>query len=270
MTSPYDNSDWESADYSWLSIIRRVLPFLLYMLLVIGGLAAVYLFFSPVDGNAEVVAAVRASGLSAPFFKAVPPKPVIQRMAQSPPPLRIGIISGHRGNDPGAVCEDNLTEAEVNNIIAQKVVADLQGYGIRAVLMDEFDEKLYGFSGTALVSIHADSCDYFNDEATGYKIAGSYVTDSTKLSSCMEEAYGASTQLPYHANTITPHMTDYHAFREIAVGTPAIIIETGFMNLDRELLTERSDIPANAITEGILCYINVVRSGVTNLQNNAS
>ena len=222
-------------------------------------MVAVYLYFSPAGGNAEVVAAVRSNGLSAPFYKPAPARPVSQRLVQSPPPIRIGIISGHRGSDAGAVCEDGLTEAEVNLNIAQLVASDLQTRGFRTELLNEFDDRLYGYSGTALISIHADSCNYFNEEATGYKVAGSYITDSTLLVDCIEDAYGEATQLPYHANTITPHMTDYHAFREISAGTPALIIETGFMNLDRELLTTNADVPANAILDGILCYIEAIR-----------
>jgi N-acetylmuramoyl-L-alanine amidase len=75
----------------------------------------------------------------------------------------------------------------------------------------------------------------------------------------MEESYRTGTNLPYHAQTLTHDMTDYHAFREIVYGTPALIIETGFMNLDRELLTTYADVPARAITEGILCYIGTLR-----------
>lgn len=270
MNSHYDNDDWESPDASWLVAFGSVIPFLLFLILGIGGLAAVYLFFSPADGQAEVVAAVRSAGLSAPFYKAVPPKPVTQRMVQSPAPLRIAIISGHRASDSGAVCEDGLTEAEVNYNISQQVVSALQGYGIRTELLNEFDDKLYGFSGTALISIHADSCEYYHDDATGYKIAGSYMTDSTLLLDCMNKAYGEGTQLPFHANTMTVDMTDYHAFQEIGIGTPAVILETGFMNLDRELLTTDSATPAGAITEGILCYINAVRGDITNALTSTS
>jgi N-acetylmuramoyl-L-alanine amidase len=270
MNSRYDNNGWESADVSWLSTIRRVFPFMLFLILVAGGLAAVYIFFSPADGQAQAVSAVRSNGLSAPILKPVPAKPVLQRMAQSPAPLRIAIISGHRNSDSGAVCDDGLTEADVNYNIARTVTESLGNYGIRALLMDEFDERLYNFSGTALISIHADSCEYYGDEATGYKIAGSYMTDSTVLSDCMNTAYGEITQLPFHANTVTPDMADYHAFREIGIGTPAIIIETGFMNLDRDLLTKGTEIPSRAITEGILCYINAIRGKVTDSLSDSS
>jgi N-acetylmuramoyl-L-alanine amidase len=115
---------------------------------------------------------------------------------------------------------------------------------------------LQNYQATALVSIHADSCTYYNELATGFKIAGSSYTDSQALSICVEQAYREATEMPYHANTITEHMTDYHAFREIGVGTPAIIVETGFMNLDREILTTNSHIPAMGISNGILCFLN--------------
>lgn len=256
MNSPYDESAWESSNGSWFTFLRHALPFVLFLVLAAAGMYGVYMFFSPSGDDADVVAAMRSGGLSAPFIKAVPAKPVSQRMAQSPGPLRIGIISGHQGSDSGAVCDDGLTEAEVNLNISEKVVANLRLRGIRTVILQEFDEQLNGYSGTMLVSIHSDSCEYYNDDATGFKIAGSMFTDSSALVSCMENAYATATQLPYSAYTLTADMTDYHAFREISFGTPAIIIETGFMNLDRELLTTNADIPANAITDGILCYLN--------------
>jgi N-acetylmuramoyl-L-alanine amidase len=135
------------------------------------------------------------------------------------------------------------------------VVEQLRQEGIRADTMAEFDPRIQNYSGTALVSIHADSCDYVNDLATGFKISGSAFTDSSTLSTCIEQAYQAATHLPFHANTITADMTDYHAFREIAPGVPAIIIETGFMNLDRDLLTTQAELPAAGIANGILCFL---------------
>jgi N-acetylmuramoyl-L-alanine amidase len=167
----------------------------------------------------------------------------------------VGIIAGHKDNDSGAVCDDGLTEASINATIANQVASNLQAQGIVTEILGEFDPLLHGYFATALISIHADSCTYFNDLATGFKIAGSSYTDSQALSICVEQAYSDSTQLPYHSNTITEHMTDYHAFREISPGTPAIIVETGFMNQDRNLLTTEVDRPATVITNGILCFL---------------
>lgn len=228
----------------------------MFLLLAFVGMGIVYWFFSPPEATAEMIAATSRSSLSAPFYKPVPAKPVLQRLAQSPGPIRIGLIAGHKGSDSGAVCDDGLTEVEVNLNIAEKVAGALLAEGIHADIMDEFDPRLSNYGGTAVVSIHADSCIYFNDLATGYKVAASSRTDSTQLQSCIEAAYAQATQLPYHANTITPHMTDYHAFRTLPDGVPAIIIETGFMNLDRALLTSNADIPAAGILSGIQCYLD--------------
>jgi len=259
MNSPYDDNVEGISNYPWLVFLGRILPFVLFVILAVGGMWIVTMLFNPTGGDAEVVAAVRSGGLSAPFFKDLPAKPVSQRLAQSPGPMRIGIISGHYGSDSGAVCDDGLAEVDVNMKIAEMVVANLRLRGIRAILLEEFDGRLNGFSGTALLSIHADSCQYINDGATGFKIADSMYSDSTLLMSCVEETYRTATQLPYHAQTLTYDMIDYHAFREISSATPAIIIETGFMFMDRELLTTNADIPANAITDGILCYLNATR-----------
>lgn len=247
-----------------MRFIRRNLSLLAFLAISAAAMLGAYFYFSPASGVAEVVAAGSAAGaLSAPFAKPVPPRPVLQRLAQSPGPIRIGIISGHKGNDSGAVCADGLTEAEVTENIAVRVVSALQTQGIAVDLLAEFDSRLDGYIGTGLVSIHADSCDYINDLATGFKVAGSGRTDSSQLSICVEDAYRQATQMSYHANTITPHMTDYHAFRQIAAGVPGIIIEVGFMNLDRPLLEGQPDLLAGAITDGIWCYIDQIRGGVS-------
>lgn len=259
MNSPYDDNSWESSNNSWFPFLGRIFPFVLFLILAVAGMWAIFMLFSPTGGEADVIAAVKSTGLSAPFLKTVPAKPVSQRFVQSSGPMRIGIISGHKEYDPGAVCDDGLTEAEVNLDIADMVVANLRLRGIRTDLLDEYDIRLNGYNGTALVSIHADSCEYFNDGATGFKIAASTFTDSSLLYTCIEESYRTATHLPFHATTLTQDMADYHAFREVAFGTPAVIIETGFMNLDRELLTTYADVPAKAISEGILCYIDATR-----------
>lgn len=219
-------------------------------------MTAVYWYFNPGGGDTEAITAVvSGTQLSAPLVKNVPQKPVAQRLAQSPGPRRIGIIAGHKGFDSGAVCADGLTEAAINADLANKLMANLQARGVRAEILDEFDARLTGYSATALISIHADSCQYVNDLATGFKISGSSFTDSTQLSICMEQAYSAATQLDYHANTITADMANYHAFREIALGTPAIIIEVGFMYLDRDLLTNNTDPVVTGLINGVTCFL---------------
>lgn len=262
MQAPFGET--QAADRPVLRFLGRNLALLAFLAMSTAAMLAVYFYFSPTSGAAEVVAAGGLEGaLTAPFAKPVPPKPVLQRLAQSPGPIRIGIITGHKGNDAGAVCEDGLTEAMVNEAVAVRVIAGLQTHGIATDLLEEFDPRLDGYFATALVSIHADSCDYINDLATGFKIAGSGYTDSSHLSICVESHYRDATGMNYHANTVTPDMADYHAFRKIAPGVPGIIIEVGFMNIDREILTTKPDLLADALTQGILCYVDEIRTGVT-------
>jgi len=193
MRAAYDDED--PIDRPVMRFIRRNLALLVFLALSSAAMLAAYFYFSPVSGVAEVVAAgSSAETLSAKFVKPVPARPVVGRVAQSPGPVRIGIIAGHKGNDSGAVCADGLTEAEVVENIAVRVVSALQTRGIAVDLLTEFDPRLDGYVGTALVSIHADSCDYFNEQATGFKVAGSGYTDSSALSICAEDAYRQATQ----------------------------------------------------------------------------
>lgn len=252
----------EQADRPVRRFISRNLSLLAFLGLSAAVMFAAYTYFSPTSGVAEVVAAGDLTGaLTAPLVKPVPVKPVRQRLQQSPGPVRIGIIIGHKNHDSGAVCEDGLTEFEVNENVAARLYAALQTRGVPADLLEEFDPRLKGYVATALISLHADSCDYINELATGFKIAGSGLTDSSALSICVQDAYARATNLTYHANTLTPDMADYHAFREIAPGVPGIIIELGFMNLDRQLLTTQPDLLAQALADGIMCYVDQVRGG---------
>ncbi|MEN4010720.1 MAG: N-acetylmuramoyl-L-alanine amidase [Chloroflexota bacterium] len=176
----------------------------------------------------------------------------------SPRP-RIGIVAGHWGNDPGAVCPDGLTEVAVNLEIATRVQQQLLAEGFEVDLLEEFDERLNQYRALALVSIHNDSCNFINDEATGYKVAAAaasaYPEKAQRLSGCLIDRYGKATNMKFHINSITPDMVHYHTFSEIHTDTTAAIIETGFLNLDRRILTEQPDLVARGITDGILCYV---------------
>ena len=178
-----------------------------------------------------------------------------------PRPL-IGIVVGHwddNTKDPGAVCPDGLTEFEVNQSIATRVEQELVDEGYDVDLLREFDAKLKGYQSLALVSIHADSCEFINDEATGFKVAAAlsnqYPERASRLTACIRDRYEKATNLKFHANTITNDMSSYHAFDEIDNNTNAVIIEVGFLNLDRQILTKDQDQVAKGIVDGILCYI---------------
>jgi N-acetylmuramoyl-L-alanine amidase len=183
----------------------------------------------------------------------------------SQPQLRIGIVAGHSGNDSGAVCYDGngnvtLTEADVNLKIAALVQQHLTQKGYQVDLLREFDSRLNGYRALAIVSIHNDSCEYINDEATGFKVAAALNTydmnRANRLTACLVNRYQHVTNMTYHAGSITGDMREYHAFREIDSNTVAAIIETGFLNLDREILTKQTDLVAEGVVEGILCFAN--------------
>ena len=81
------------------------------------------------------------------------------------PVNKIGIVVGHRGNDSGAVCASGLTELEVNSTIASFVQKKLTELGYEVELLDEFDPRLVGYQAGLLLSIHADSCEYYSDSS---------------------------------------------------------------------------------------------------------
>jgi N-acetylmuramoyl-L-alanine amidase len=180
------------------------------------------------------------------------------------PQLRIGIVAGHNGNDSGAVCTDDdgqvtLTEADVNLDIAMLVRDSLVAQGFQVDLLNEFDTRLNGYRAVALVSIHNDSCEYVNDQATGFKVAASLdtrdVNRAQRLTACLTDRYQRITGLAFHAGSITGDMREYHAFSEIDPNTITAIIETGFLNLDRAILTKETDRVAEGVIQGILCFV---------------
>jgi len=170
-------------------------------------------------------------------------------------------VAGHWEHDSGAVCDDGLQEVDINLDVAQQVVAMLSQSGFAAEILAEFSPQLSGYQGAALISIHSDSCSV--PEATGFKVAhvsASVVPEAEdRLVACLSERYSQATVLPFHKNSITFDMPEYHAFYEIAPETPAAIIEIGFMAADRNLLTRKSDRVALGIVNGIKCFMESVQ-----------
>ena len=170
----------------------------------------------------------------------------------------IGIVAGHWGTDEGATCPDGLSEVSVNLEVATHVKELLSEFGYDVDLLQEKDEKLDSYKALVLVSIHADSCAYFGTDATGFKVAPTFASarpeKSERLVACLYSRYQETTTLPFHRG-ITDDMTSYHTFDEIHTETTAAIIETGFLNLDRQILENQPDLIAEGIVNGILCYI---------------
>ncbi len=190
------------------------------------------------------------------------PDPAPAGETEPTPVPHIGIVAGHWQFDQGASCPDGLDEVDVNLDVAERVVQSLRDLGYQVDLLAEYDDRLSGYLADALVSIHADSCERLHNATpppTGFKVASvvdSYVPEEEqRLVACLRDSYGARTGMVRHDNSITGHMTQYHTFYEIDGRTPGAIIEAGFLWLDRELLTQRPDLVAQGIVDGIVCFI---------------
>jgi N-acetylmuramoyl-L-alanine amidase len=189
--------------------------------------------------------------------------------APAAPAPRVGIVAGHwwldesgeQSLDVGAVCDEGtpsqLTELEINLDVAGRVVFELRQDGYQVDLLQEWDARLAGYQADVLVSIHADACLY--PEASGFKVArvaDSHVPEiEDRLVACLVQHYAARTGLSFHEGSITYDMLQYHTFYEIDPNTPGAIIEVGFMLADRALLTQRPDLVAQGIIDGIQCFL---------------
>lgn len=167
---------------------------------------------------------------------------------------RIGVISGHSGFDSGAICDDGRQEVDTVARIADNVARRLRRAGAQVDLLDEYDPQITNYAADALVSIHADSC----IERSGFKVArwadSPLPAVEDRLVRCLSDSYAAATGLPFDADTITEDMTLYHAFRKLALETPAAIIETGFMGGDWDLIGRRPAVAADGIVDGLVCF----------------
>lgn len=247
----------EEDEQTVMGVGLEVVRFIIGVTLVAVILATIFGLFTPVAMPDDVVAQADAAQNTADTAPAAPTDVAVENV-NGP---RIGIVVGHLGSDAGAVCPDDesIHELDINIAIADATIVRLQELGYVVDRLEEFDTRLDGYAGEALVSIHADSCSYINDEATGFKVAGSLDNQvpelSARLVGCISERYGRRTQMKYHSGSVTYDMTYYHAYREVAPTTPAAIIEVGFMLLDRDLLLNQPDLLAQGIAEGVRCYI---------------
>ena len=173
--------------------------------------------------------------------------------------FRVGVVAGHWGNDSGATCQDGLKEVDINVEVASYVQKYLNDEGIHADLMMETQDSLNEYKADVLISIHADTCEFIDSNASGYKVTPilgtQNLTESNRLNACVMDRYATATKMSFHTS-ITADMQNHQAYVRIDGSTPAVMIETGFMNLDRKMLTEEPDVIARGIVNGILCYLN--------------
>ena len=212
---------------------------------------------TPVPGEPKATKALPPTRTPKPTRTLRPSKTPKPSVTPTPEPLRVGIVAGHWQNDSGAVCPEGLEEAAINLDVASRVFAILEEAGYPADLLPEFSAALTGYRAAAFVSIHADSCE--SDGLSGFKaarVASSAIPEmEDRLVDCLVEEYAQATGLALHEDTITFDMTDYHAFWEIDPNTPGAIIELGFMDGDRDLLTRNANLAAQGVAQGILCFL---------------
>jgi N-acetylmuramoyl-L-alanine amidase len=239
------------------SPLFRALRHIGLVVLVAAASATVFTMWSP--SSLLSSGASRAISLALATRIASNSTPVPPTATPAPLPL-IGIVAGHSGpqNDPGAICPDGLTEAGINLDVANRTKAILEQAGFRVDVLNEFDDRLNRYKAIALASVHSDSCAYINELATGFKVARALYDKvpekSDRLVACLTDRYRDRTGMNFHAGSITLDMTQYHGFDEVDANTPDAIIELGFLNLDRDMLTNHADLLAQGVAEGVLCY----------------
>ena len=191
---------------------------------------------------------------------------------------RIGIISGHRGNDSGAICTDDwgnvlLREVDINFAVSERVVARLKARNYAVDMLDEVDPRLENYRAAALVSIHANTCYDFGEYVSGYIVAISEARPAIGIDAFLRECiainYGARVPLR-RSFTLTENMTNNHAWQKIHPLTPGMILEMGYMLADQAVLTEDPDLLADAITAGILCFMENSMSAPSQAANGAA
>jgi len=169
---------------------------------------------------------------------------------------KVGLVVGHWQNDSGAVCEDGLREVDVNLTIAQSVASQLANNGYQVELLGEFDAKLKNYRASAMVVLHADSC---IPGYSGFKVTRALDSPQParddRLVDCLWDRYESATGLEKDPLHITDDMREYHSFQDIHPRTPAAIIELGYLNDDRSILTQETAGAAKGVVQGLKCFL---------------
>ena len=177
------------------------------------------------------------------------------------PDNRIGIVIAHKGRDEGEVCSNGLTEVEINSTVATYLQQALIEKGYDAQLLDETDPRLVGYQAQLIIALHSNTCEYINDNATGFKFAikpsDVKTVDREDLTQCLSENYANASGLKYHYQTTSNEIRNYHAFDQLDPLTAAMIFELGYMNLDQDTLVNRPKDLATGIAEGLHCYFKL-------------
>ncbi len=187
-------------------------------------------------------------------------------------PIRVGLQAGHwRSSElpeelavlrtSTGASAGGIDEVDVNVDVARRIAARLRDRGIVVDVLPATVPP--GYEADAFIALHADGSG--NEEARGYKLAAPRRAspESNRLLAAIGAEYGRRTGLPRNT-AITAAMLDYYAFNSdglehaIDDDTPAVIVEMGFVTKarDRATLSERRDVIARALADGILRYLD--------------
>ncbi len=187
-------------------------------------------------------------------------------------PAKVAIQVGHYKNDDFpdelANLRDNngaesggVTEVEVNQAIANLIANYLESKGVYVEILPATVPQNYW--ADVFLAIHADGSE--DADKSGYKFATSWRDLSGNADELIEflvDEYEPATGLVWDDN-ITRNMRGYYAFawwrydHSIHPMTTPVIVETGFLTneSDRNLLVNSPEIPADAISRGVIKYL---------------
>lgn len=220
------------------------------------------------DGNPPPLGGAISSGS---FRDPLPLSPVWN----PPGPKRVGLQAGHwltydlpfeiRNLSPGSSA-GGWAEWEVNLLLVQNTARLLEEAGVDVDILPTTIPVRY--RAQAFLSIHADGDT--GGAFRGYKIARTGFSSIPEADDAFVRAlydeYGAATGLPRDSDSrISRRMVFYYAFNtrryqhSVDLGTPSAIIETGFLTspIDRAFLTQRPDVAARGIANGILRFLSL-------------
>jgi hypothetical protein len=198
------------------------------------------------------------------------PKPKIDLNAQR----RVGIQIGHlqtedvpkeygtRIQAQTGTSWEGITEVDTTTEIADRMATLLEAQGIKVDILPTTVPE--GYLADVFIALHADGDGV--GELSGFKMAhgsrrGPY---EDRLMTTIKDAYAKATGLRYDAEHVSRAMTGYYSFNwsryqhATSPFTPAVIIELGFLSNDddRELMVEKPDLIATALTNGILKFLD--------------
>ncbi len=192
-------------------------------------------------------------------------------------PKRVGLQVGHWASEQlpdeqerlrasgGGASGGGYSEVQINYDLAGRTAALLRERGVEVDILPATVPVDY--QADAFVAIHADGD--ARGVLRGYKVARSLLSQIPEwddaLVGWLYAEYGRATGLPRDDAHITRRMLYYYAFNNqryyhaIHPGTPAAIIETGFVTsaADRALLVGAPDRAAAGLAAGILGFLGL-------------